>query len=84
DDVMNALKDLDANKASPQSDISPFLLKNCRSVVASQLTFIFNRSVSSGTVPLQWKKANGVPIQKKEKRADVSNCRPVSLLPCAS
>ncbi|MEE4246980.1 MAG: reverse transcriptase family protein [Kangiellaceae bacterium] len=84
DDVVNVLKDLDVNKASPPSDISPFLLKNCRSVLASQLTFIFNRSVSSGTVPLQWKKANVVPIHKKGKRADVSNYRPVSLLPCAS
>ncbi|ELT97907.1 hypothetical protein CAPTEDRAFT_138453, partial [Capitella teleta] len=84
DDVVNVLKDLDVNKASPPSDISPFLLKNYRSVLASQLTFIFNRSVSSGTVPLQWKKANFVPIHKKGKRADVSNYRPVSLLPCAS
>ncbi|ELU00993.1 hypothetical protein CAPTEDRAFT_138456, partial [Capitella teleta] len=73
DDVMNALKDLDVNKASPPSDISPFLLKNCLSVLARQVTFIFNRSVSSGTVPLQWKKANVVPIHKKGKRADVSN-----------
>ncbi|ELT94401.1 hypothetical protein CAPTEDRAFT_41278, partial [Capitella teleta] len=53
-------------------------------VLASQLTFIFNRSVSSGTVPLQWKKAIVVPIHKKGKRADVSNYRQVSLLPCVS
>ncbi|ELU15675.1 hypothetical protein CAPTEDRAFT_209936 [Capitella teleta] len=32
--------------------------------------------VSSRTAPLQWKKANVVPIHKKGKRADVSNYRP--------
>lgn len=80
DDVTHVLKDLDVNKAYPPSGISPFILKNCRNVLAQQLTFIFNQSISTGTVPTEWKTANVVPIFKKGDRSDVCNYRPVSLL----
>ena len=83
-DVLSVLKHIDVNKACPPFDISPTVLKYCRTSLAHQLTAIFNESIRSGSVPTQWKKANVVPIFKKGNLSHVSNYRPVSLLPCAS
>ena len=44
-----------------------------------QLTLIFNKSVSTGKVPLAWKDAHISPIFKKGNKIDPSNYRPVSL-----
>jgi hypothetical protein len=45
---------------------------------------MFNISLSQGKLPIDWKKANVVPIFKKGNKLEVSNYRPVSLLPIIS
>ena len=37
--------------------------------------------LETGVFPIHWKKANVVPINKKESKQLVKNYRPVSLLP---
>ena len=52
--------------------------------VLSLLCLLFNHSLSSGTVPSEWKSADVSPIHKKDNKEPASNHRPISLLPIIS
>ena len=41
-------------------------------------------SLSKAKVPNSWKKANVIPIHKKDSKDDMNNYRPVSILPSCS
>ena len=43
--------------------------------------FLFNLSFNTGIFPRDWKCATIMPLQKEGSKSDVSNLRPVSLLP---
>ena len=45
---------------------------------------MFQNSMAAGTFATQWKRANIVPIHKKNDKQIVSNYRPVSFLPICS
>lgn len=47
---------------------------------ASSLCALFNRSLSLGIVPDDWKLANVVPVFKKGEKDHMENYRPISLL----
>ena len=46
--------------------------------LAPSLMRLFNYSISCGTLPIDWKTANVVPIFKLGKQTAVDNYRPVS------
>ena len=78
-EVSNVLRDLHPHKAIGPDDISPYVLKQCAGTLALPLHMIFNRSLTTGELPLHWKQANVVPIFKKGRRDVALNYRPVSL-----
>ena len=45
------------------------------------LSIIFRNSLNSCIYPSTWKKANVIPVHKKDDKQCVNNYRPVSLLP---
>ena len=47
--------------------------------IAPILRYIFSRSLSTGEIPDDWRKANVAPIYKKGEKYLASNYRPVSL-----
>ncbi|XP_073955689.1 uncharacterized protein [Choristoneura fumiferana] len=53
-------------------------------VTAKILTFIINRSIETMTFPTDWKIAQVTPLPKKPNPANLSDLRPISILPCAS
>ncbi|CAM5130495.1 unnamed protein product, partial [Natator depressus] len=73
------LEKLDVHKSMGPDALHPRVLKELAEVIAEPLTIIFENSWRSGEVPDDWKKANVVPIFKKEKKEDPGNYRPVSL-----
>ena len=47
--------------------------------IALSLTLLFNKSLSTGVLPGDWKLANVVPVYKKDNKEHVENYRPISL-----
>ena len=80
-DVIKIIRTLDVNKAHGHDNISVRMIKLCINSVAHPLTLIFQNSMAAGTFPTQWKRANIVPIHKKNDKQIVPNYRPLSLLP---
>ena len=50
-------------------------------MVASSLCCIFNRSITSGIFPTEWKFTKVVPLFKQGERSDLNNYRPISIIP---
>ena len=57
------------------------MLKICDISISKPLTLLFKNCLAESVFPKIWKKANVVPIYKKGNKQEISNYRPVSLLP---
>ena len=85
---INNLKDaffsLKINKISSVDDVSFNIIKNCFGVLCEPLTYLFQISLEKGVFPDDLKIAKVTPIYKTGDNSDVSNYRPISVLPCFS
>ena len=79
DAVLKKLKELKVNKAPGPDEIPAVILKEMAEELAEPLRVVFQKSVDSGIVPEQWKKAHVTPILKKGDQSLPSNYRPISL-----
>ena len=75
---------INVNKACGPDKIPCMILKMCSNSLAFPLSIIYKLVYNTGSLPLQWKLSNIVPIFKKGDKKIVSNYRPVSLLCIAS
>ena len=66
------------------TEITTKLLKQIIIDIAPPLIHIFNLSLSNGVYPNSFQIAKVIPICKKDDPSQISNYRPVSLLPCIS
>ena len=82
--IVKLLKELKLQKAPGPDCITATILKICAEQVAPLLHQIFQKSLDTGELPLDWQKANVTPIIKTGNRSDPANYRPVSLtsIPC--
>ena len=65
-------------------DLSMRLIKPIKLEIIPSLTCIFNQSLHNGTFPDKLQIAKVNPIYKKKSLNDISNYRPISLLPSIS
>ena len=73
------------NKSSSGHDgISNILLKYVKLEISKPLTLIINQMITTGIFPDSLKIAKSIPIYKKGEPTDLSNYRPISLLPTIS
>ena len=49
--------------------------------IAKPLTDLMNRSLAEGSIPMDWKHAIVTPVFKSGTKTDLSNYRPISVLP---
>ena len=56
------------------------MLKELAREIAPALTALFKSSLSSGSVPAEWRDAHITPIYKKGEQYNPANYRPVSLI----
>ena len=77
--IVKLINNLKPNKASGPDQVSVRLLKLVPDESAKILQVIFQQSLSTGTIPSDWKHAFVTPIHKKGTRSDPTNYRPISL-----
>ena len=81
EDIIRIINNLDPNKAHGHDEISIRILKICGDSICRPLNIIFKTCLRASKFPLEWKKANIVPIHNKGDKQTVKKYRPVSLLP---
>ena len=77
--VMKYIRKIKPNKAEGPDEIHARLLRECEKEISLPLAMIFSKSLAESKVPLDWKRANVVPIYKKGDKSQAGNYRPVSL-----
>ena len=84
-DLMKAMQNIKVSKSFGTDGISSyFFLKIGMPVLAPVLSTIFNKSISEGLFPNNWKVARVSPIYKEGPTENRSNNRPISVLPVVS
>ena len=71
-------------KATGLDGISARLLKDAAPEVSELITYIINLTISTSTIPSEWKTAKVTPIYKSGDKSDPNNYRPISVLPLIS
>ena len=79
DGVAKLLRDLNASKAPGPDNIPSRVLKQCAEQIAPELCKIFQKSLDSGELPSDWRKANVTCVLKKGDKHQPGNYRPISL-----
>lgn len=84
EEVVHLIRQMSSNKATGADKIPTRLLKSCPMSFGVIITELINRSISTNTFPTQWKKAIVTPIPKSTQNDDLTNFRPISVLPVIS
>ena len=70
----------DVTKSTGPDGLSVRFLKEISNEVAVPLMRLFNKSLSSGVVPSDWKKSHITPVHKGGPEDDPTNCRPIAVV----
>ena len=80
-DMEESLRSLNVNKSSGPDGLHPRVLKELATVLSYPLKLLFDKTITQGKLPSQWKIAEVRPIFKKGIKTSPGNYRPVSLTP---
>jgi hypothetical protein len=84
EEVVDVVSKLEGKTSAAFDEISEFLIKECIQNIKKPLSFIFNESINKGSFPNLMKIAEVRPVYRKGDRRDISNYRPISVLPIFS
>ena len=77
--VYKLIDGINTSKSSGPDGIPGKLLQSLANELAPVLRFIFEQSLLTGDLPVDWTRANVAPIFKKGSKLQAVNYRPVSL-----
>ena len=83
-EIVSILKTINVSKSSGSDAIGNIILRNCCYSICKPLCIIFNHCLLNAVIPAVWKKADVIPIFKKDDPSKCMNYRPISLLPPTS
>ena len=78
--ILKIIRSSNPNKAHGLDDISIRMIKLCVDALLLPLKLIFENCLNQDLFPKMWKKANIVPVHKKNHKSLKQNYRPISLL----
>ena len=80
-EVLDQINNLNVAKAAGAYDVPVSLVKLMKNHIAKHLESLMNLSFSSGSYPQSLNYAKVLPIFKANSKYEVSNYRPISILP---
>lgn len=80
-EILIALKHLDCFKGAGCDGIPAIFAHKCAQALVTPLHIIYNKSLSTGAFPSQWKKSLTIPLHKNGHKDSIKNYRPISILP---
>ena len=82
-DIIEAIQSL-KNKKGHIDEIPAEIIKENRELFAIPLATLFNQLIQPGIFPDRFKQAKIIPIHKSGSKDNISNYRPISILPIFS
>lgn len=79
--LLKQVKAINICKSSGIDGINSRQIKDAMTFLLNEFTFLLNLSLNTGTVPDEWKTATVIPIPKTKNPSNVTDLRPISLLP---
>lgn len=83
-ELHNIIMALKSSNSAGEDEISSKILKSIAKEIIEPLTHCINLSLLTGTVPKMTKIAKIIPIFKAGDKNDITNYRPISILPTLS
>lgn len=80
-EVIETIKILKSDKSPGPDNITNNVIKSACWILAAPLTKLFNLILETGDIPSQWSESNIILLYKKGDPKDITNYRPISLLP---
>ena len=81
DDIAKIIKNLNPNKAHGFYMMSIRMIEICSDSILKPLELTFKLYLENRKFPMDWEKANVIPVHKRNNKQLIENYRPVSLLP---
>lgn len=78
--IRRELRSLDPAKGPGPDGIPAYFLRRTAAEICKPLTIIYNKCITEGVFPKEWKRANITPVHKGGSKGNVENYRPISLL----
>ena len=78
--VLSHLSSLDTTKATGPDGLSARFLKEISDVIVEPLTILYNESLRTGVIPLEWKKSHITPVHKGGSTDEATNYRPIAVV----
>lgn len=80
-EIVDSLK---SNNSRDYYGLNVSLVKSIKNLIIGPLTLVINECIAESVFPDAWKIASVVPVFKKGDKENMSNYRPISLLPAVS
>lgn len=78
--ILSVLKSLDPTKGPGPDGIPAYFLRYTAAHICIPLAIIYNKCITEGVFPKEWKRANITPVHKGGSKGNVENYRPISIL----
>ena len=78
--VLSHLSLLDTTKATGPDGLSARFLKEISNEIVQPLTVLYNESLRTGVIPLEWKRSHITPVHKGGFMDDATNYRPLAVV----